>query len=79
MQFKVFILSFISLHRFWRTGDWLVEIQNIYVNTPCLQKKRQEWKRTSFIFPVRCRTLLLRPQQSVQGTNPNVEFVLGHV
>lgn len=33
MQAKVFILSFISAakHRFWRTGDRLVEIQNIYV------------------------------------------------
>lgn len=33
MQSKVFILSFISAakHRFWRAGDWLVEIQSIYV------------------------------------------------
>lgn len=33
MQSKVFILSFVSAakHRLWRTGDWLVEIQNIYV------------------------------------------------
>lgn len=68
-------------HRFWRTGDWLVEIQNIYVlcaraEAPlpshlCLahsvsrkKKKSQEWKRISFIFPVRRRTLLLRSQQS---------------
>lgn len=92
MQAKVFILSFISAakHRFWRTGDRLVEIQNIYVlcarvEAPlpshlCLAhsvyKKKEEWKRTFF---VRCRTLLLRSQESVQGTNPDVEFALGQV
>lgn len=71
MQSKVFILSFISAakHRFWRAGDWLVEIQSIYVlyaraEAPLLshlclahsvsrKKEMQEWKRTSCIFPVR--------------------------
>lgn len=40
-------------------------------------ERGQEWRGTSFVFPVRCRTLLLRSQQTVQGTNPDVEFVSG--
>lgn len=33
METKMFIFSFISAakDRFWRTGNWLMEIQNVYV------------------------------------------------